>query len=149
MGRRALLSVAAFVFAMAVAGSPPASAQSAEDGVRKAESDRFTAMLKRDTPALERLLAPDLVYTHGDGRVVDKATFIAESKTGDFVYQTIEPGEVKIRVFGNTAVVTGAAGMTVVNKGAPAQIKIRYTTVQVQRNGTWQMVAWQATRLPQ
>jgi hypothetical protein len=35
-----------------------------------------------------------------------------------------------------------------VNKGAPAKIRIRYTNTQVKKNGSWQMVAWQATRLP-
>jgi len=51
-------------------------------------------------------------------------------------------------VFGDVAVVTGGAGMHVVNQGVPADIKIRYTDVHVKRNGAWEMVAWEATRLP-
>ena len=54
-----------------------------------------------------------------------------------------------VRIFGDTAIVVGTAGMQVVNKGAPAKIRIAYTTAQLRRNGSWQMVAWHATRLAQ
>ena len=117
--------------------------------VQKAENDRFAAMLKADVAALEKLLGADLTYTHGDGRVIGKAAFISDFKTGAFKYTTIQPNDMTIRVFGDVAVVTGGAGMHVVNQGVPADIKIRYTDVHVRRNGAWEMVAWEATRLPQ
>ena len=146
MDRRAFLAAVATQAAVL----PPENAtRKTEEDVRKAESSRFAAMLKGDLAVLEKLLAPELSYTHGDGRVVDKATFIAELKAGDFKYERIEPTDVKVRIFGDTAVVTGGAGMRVVNKGVPAQIRIRYTTTQIRRNGSWQMVAWHATRLAQ
>ncbi len=145
MNRRAFL--AAVVLFLVMPGV--ASSQTADAAVRKAETDRFAAMLKGDLAALDTLLAADLTYTHGDGRVVNKAAFIADLKTGDFKYVSIDPENVQVRVFGDTAVVTGAAGMRVVNKGAPAQIQIVYTTVHVRRGGAWQMVAWHATRVAQ
>jgi ketosteroid isomerase-like protein len=119
-----------------------------EDDVRRAETDRFAAMVKADVATLDKLLAPELSYTHGDARVVDKSVFIAELKAGDFKYLTIVPNDLHVRVYGNTAVVTGGAGMDIVNKGVPAKIRIRYTNMQIKKNGSWQMVAWQATRLP-
>ena len=119
-----------------------------QEAVRKAETDRFAAMLKADVTALDKLLGADLTYTHGDGRVIGKAAFIADFKTGAFKYTTIEPNDMTVRVFGDVAVVTGGAAMHVVNQGVPADIKIRYTDVHVRRNGAWQMVAWEATRLP-
>ena len=84
MNRKGFLAVLVFLFLVSASEWMPATAQSAEQEVRKAESDRFAAMLKGDMAALERLLAPELIYTHGDGRVVDKAAFIADLKTGDF-----------------------------------------------------------------
>ncbi len=148
MNRKGFLAVLVFLFLVS-AGEWPVTAQSAEQEVRKAESDRFAAMLKGDLAALERLLAPELIYTHGDGRVVDKAAFIADLKTGDFKYVTIDAVEPKVRVFGDTAIVSGVAGMSVVNKGAPAKIRIVYSTTQLRRNGSWQMISWHATRLAQ
>ncbi|MCM3879651.1 MAG: nuclear transport factor 2 family protein [Vicinamibacterales bacterium] len=156
MGRRFLVFVLGLL-AIVLAGGPPCAAQgsrapsekTAEQELRQVERDRFAAMVKRDAAVIDKLLAPELIYTHGDGRVIDKATFIAELKSGDFQYVTIEPTDVSVRVFGDAAVVTGGAGMHVINKGVPAQIKIRYTNTQVRRSGSWQMVAWQATRLAQ
>jgi ketosteroid isomerase-like protein len=125
------------------------AASKAEAEVRQAEKDRFAAMVKADVTALDKLLAPELTYTHGDARVIDKAAFLADFKSGAFKYVTIDPSDTKVRLFGDTAVVTGGAAMHVVQNGADAHIKIRYTDVHVRRNGSWQMVAWEATRLPQ
>ena len=148
MNRRGWLAACCVVVGVLTAAGR-AQTNTAEAQVRKAEADRFAAMVKRDLTVIDRLLAPELVYTHGDGRVIDKAAFIADLKTGDFKYVSIEPTDLKVQIFGDTAIVTGGAGMQVVNKGAPAQIKIRYTNVQLRRNGSWQMVTWQATRLAQ
>ncbi|HTG89177.1 MAG TPA: nuclear transport factor 2 family protein [Vicinamibacterales bacterium] len=149
MNRRRFLAGVVLLSSVVAGVWVPAFAQSAEQDVRKAERDRFAAMLKNDVAALDRLLAPELIYTHGDGRVVDKAAFIADLKTGDFKYVTIDAGEPTVRVFGDAAIVNGTAGMSVVNKGAPAKIRIVYSTTQVRRNGSWQMVSWHATRLAQ
>ena len=156
MNRRVFVSLALLM--TTAAGSTLFAGQAAPAGgatskdeaaVRKAESDRFAAMLKADVVTLDKLLAPDLTYTHGDSRVIDKAQFLSDFKTGAFKYVTIEPNDIKVRIFGDTAVVTGGAGMHVVSNGADANIKIRYTDVHVKRNGAWQMVAWEATRVPQ
>ncbi len=149
MNDRVFLTVLVVLFSAAAAEWTPAVAQGAEQEVRKAESARFGAMVKNDLAALDKLLAPELIYTHGDGRVVDKAAFIADLKTGDFKYVSIDAGESKVRVFGDTAIVSGVAGMSVTNKGAPAKIRIVYSTTHLRRNGSWQMVAWHATRLAQ
>ena len=88
-------------------------------------------------------------YTHSNARVQGKAAFIDDIKTGKIKYLTIDPSEQKARVFGTTAVVTGGAAVHVVQNGNDLTFKIRYTDTHVQRNGAWQMVAWQSTRLPQ
>ena len=143
----AVIALAGTLFALQAPPAPNATSKD-QEAVRKAEADRFAAMLKADVAALDKLLAADLTYTHGDGRVIGKAAFISDFKTGAFKYTTIEPNDMTVRVFGDVAVVTGGAAMHVVNNGAPADIKIRYTDVHVRRNGVWQMVAWEATRLP-
>jgi len=149
MNRRVFFNaVAITAIASRVSAGQASSPHKDEEDVRRAEADRFAAMVKADAASLDKLLAPELSYTHGDARVVDKSVFLAELKAGDFKYLTITPTDIKVRVYGNTAVVTGGAGMDIVNKGAPAKIRIRYTNTQVKKNGAWQMVAWQATRLP-
>ena len=116
----------------------------------QAEKDRFAAMLKSDAATLGKLIADDVTYVHGSATMVTKAQFIGDLTSGAFKYVTITPEEKewKVRVVGNVAIVNGAAAMRVVDHGKDQNIKIRYTNVQVNRDGRWQMVAWQATRLP-
>jgi hypothetical protein len=121
-----------------------------EQQVLQAEKDRFVAMIKSDAAALDRLIAEDVTYTHGSATLVNKAGFIGDLTSGAFKYLSISPDEKewKVRILGNVAIVNGAAGMRVVDHGKDQTIRIRYTNVQVNRAGRWQMVAWQATRLP-
>jgi len=138
------------VFAQAVATpAPGASAVSkAEEQVRQAEKDRFTAMIKADAGDLDKLLATELIYTHSNAQVQDKTSFIADIKNGAIKYLTIEPGDQTVHVFGTAAIVTGVAAVHVIQNGTDLSIKIRYTDVHLNRNGEWQMVAWEATRVP-
>jgi hypothetical protein len=126
----------------------PVAGGAAEQAVLQAEKDRFAAMLKADAPALEKLLATELSYTHSNASVQDKAAFIADIKTGAIKYLMIEPTDMKARVFGTMAIVTGGASVHVIQNGNDLTFKIRYTNAHVNRGGAWQMVAWQATRLP-
>jgi len=130
--------------------SPPsASGSASEQDVGRLEAQRFDAMVKGDGAALDGLLADDLVYTHASGRVDSKASFLDDIKTGQLRYKVIRPEEPKLRVYGDTAVATGLAAVEVNNHGQDLNMKLRYTDVWVNRGGKWQMVAWQATRLPQ
>ena len=103
-----------------------------EPDVRTLDARRFDAMVKGDTAALDGLLADDLVYI----------------KTGQLRYKVIRPEDPKLSVYGDTAVATGLAAVEVNNHGQELNMKLRYTDVWVNRGGKWQMVAWQATRLP-
>jgi Domain of unknown function (DUF4440) len=126
-----------------------AAALKVEQDVQKAEKDRFEAMIKADAGALDKLLGAELSYTHSNAQVQDKAGFISDIRGKNIRYVSIEPSDMHVVVLGTTAVVTGSAAIHVVENGADLTIKVRYTDVQINRRGEWQMVAWQATRLPQ
>ena len=84
-----------------------ASAQTGkvEQQVLQAEKDRFAAMIKGDRPALEKLLADDLTYTHSSALFESKEQFIKSVTSGNIDYVSIVPSESdwKVRVNGNTA----------------------------------------------
>jgi hypothetical protein len=117
----------------------------------QAEKDRFAAMIKPDASALERLLANELTYTHSNASLQSKAEFIGDLKSGTIDYVSVVPNEPewKVRVLGNTAIVTGVAAVNVIDRGTDLKIRIRYINVHVNRDGRWQMIAWQSTRFPQ
>ena len=54
----------------------------------------------------------------------------------------------KIRVYGNTAVVTGMQHIDVTVKGADQTVHLRYLHVWVKESYAWKLVARQATNLP-
>lgn len=151
MASTAMVVAAVGVFAWAPAAVTTAAGQAnpaAEQAVLKADNARFAAMLKADAAALERLLADELSYTHSNAAVQDKKAFIDDIKTGKIKYLTIDVTDQKARVYGDMAIVTGAAAVHVIQNGNDLTIKIRYTDAHVNRAGAWQMVAWQSTRMP-
>ena len=142
------------LFAMMLALAPSMLAQSGtgkvEQQVLQAEKDRFAAMIKGDRPALEKLLADDLTYTHSSALFETKEQFIKSVTSGNIDYVSIVPNEPdwKVRVNGNTAVVNGVAAVNVIDNGKDRKIRIRFTTVHANRSGAWQLLAWQATVIP-
>lgn len=123
-----------------------AQALSAEQAVRQAEDRRVSATIANDFAALDAVLADDLTYGHSNGLVDTKASYIESLRSGKSKYESIERGPSVVRVYGNTAVVTGAA--TVGLRGLATPLSLRYTLAYVLRDGQWRMVAWQSTRAP-
>jgi len=121
----------------------PATAQEVE----RLDAQRFDAMVKADIPALEALLADDLVYTHASGKTDTKASLLDDIKAGQLKYKSFRPEGPTLHRYGDTAVVTGVAAVEVNNHGQELNLKLQYTDVWVNRGGKWQMVAWQSTRL--
>jgi uncharacterized protein (TIGR02246 family) len=118
------------------------------DEVRAAELRRFQVTTARDYEALATLLGDDLVYTHSNALVDSKPSYL-ESLHKGLVYHTIEPREMKVRVYGDTAIINAEATIiTSTGGGEKRPNELRYTDVWVRREGRWQMVAWQSTRLP-
>ncbi|HZP25527.1 MAG TPA: nuclear transport factor 2 family protein [Dehalococcoidia bacterium] len=118
-----------------------------ETEVRQIESRKFAAMVNREFAELEHILADDLTYTHSIGQLENKAEYLATLRSGNLVYQAIETEELNVRVYGDASVVTGRAKMRVGSGDQSTNLLIRFTDVYVKREGRWQLVAWQATRL--
>lgn len=109
---------------------------------------RMQAMAAKDVAILQSVLADDLIYTHSSGRLDTKKSLIDAMVSGATVYTAIEPFEVKAQDLGDSVVLTGIAQIKVVSNGTPNAFGVRFTDVYTRRNGTWQMVTWQSTRLP-
>jgi len=143
-------AIAVMVMVM-LAGNPAGAGQasSAKAAVRQAEGDRFAAMSANDVAAVERMLGDDLVYTHSTAQVESKTEFLESMRGGTVKYISLEARDQVVRVYGQTAVITGGVTITSMNRGEHRRSVLRYTDVWVQRDGRWQMVSWQSTRLPE
>ena len=124
------------------------STRQVEQEIRQREIRRFEAMVRGDVAALDDILAEDLTYTHATGVFETKAEFIAKLKSGQTKYESFTPEDVLVRLYGTTSVVTGVARVKVQVKGEHLSFQLRFMDVYVKKGDRWQMVAWQATRLP-
>jgi hypothetical protein len=115
------------------------------------ERQRVAAMVNRDLAALDRILADDLTYTHSGGRTDTKASFIALIAEPDHGYLGVDYSDEEVRPAGaDGAIVRGIAQIRLIREGG-AQISypVLFLDVYARRDGRWQMVAWQATRVPE
>ena len=135
-----LVSSAAFAFSQAPG--------KLEQEIMQLEQERVDAVVKGDTAKLEQMFADELVYTHSNARVESKSDFLNSVKTGSIKYEAMKHSNVKVSMYGNTAVMRGESDIKVVNNGQPVAFRIRFLNVYVKKDGRWQMTAWQSTRLP-
>ena len=84
---------------------PAFAASTEEDAVAKNVEAFRVAQFGADAKAFEVLCAPELSYSHSDGRVEDKATFIANATNGKSKFLALEYLEPQIRVVGPAAIV--------------------------------------------
>jgi ketosteroid isomerase-like protein len=82
-----------------------ASEADEEASVAKSVEAFRAAQIAADAKALDALCAPELSYSHSDGRVEDKATFIANATSGKSKFLSLAYEDVKIRVVGTSAIV--------------------------------------------
>lgn len=127
--------------------SGKADTSSVEKTLMQMERDWTEAGLKKDVKTFDRIIADDWVALDFLGKTVTKAEAVADLKSGSSTNQSVQLGEMKVRTFGNTAVVTGSDTEKSTYKGKDSSGKYVWTDVFVNRNGRWQVVASQSTKL--
>src|ERR1043166_8689799 len=92
--------------AIGLLGAVPALAASAdEEAVAKNVEAFRLAQVAADAKAFDALCAPELSYSHSDGRVEDKAAFITNATSGKSKFLSLAYNDLKVRVVGTAAIV--------------------------------------------
>src|ERR1700736_5839004 len=105
------------------------------------EHDWLNAEKNHDAAAFEKLVADDWIAISPDGKSQTKAERAAEIKAAYIASATL--GNMKVRVFGDTAVVTGTDDEVTMTEGKKSSDHYVWTDVFVKRNGKWLGVASQ------
>jgi ketosteroid isomerase-like protein len=156
MRRALLIAVVCLVPAVRGADVPPVA--EAEREIREFEAQFARAVVEGDRAFYDRVLAADFTHTSHAGVFKTRAEFLAEgksgargdSKSGTTRYDAYDVDDLAIRTYGDTAVVTGRTtprGRTAL--GQPITGQYRYLRVWVKRQGRWQAVAFEGTRIAQ
>jgi ketosteroid isomerase-like protein len=119
---------------------------SVEQILKQMEREWGQAEIKKDYEAVDRILAEDWVGIDYDGKIVAKPQAMEDLKSGTSTLVSEALGPMTVRVFGNTAVVTGSDTERSTDRRKDSSGKYVWTDVFVFRNGRWQVVASQSTK---
>ena len=92
---------------------------SSEKEILALEDRRLAAQVAEDFETLEALVHDELVYTHSSGVVDTKASWIESMRTRRTRYRKATASARKVRIFGDTALVTGQADFEAEISGRP------------------------------
>lgn len=105
------------------------------------------ALLSKDSIALTSLLANDVTYGHTNGLIQTKQQIIRSVMSGDQDYKKIDPINMDIRVFDNTAIVTMSSIVNMNYQNKPLDFKMYVTLVWINDQGEWKLEARQSVKI--
>jgi ketosteroid isomerase-like protein len=122
-------------------------AQDVKEQLKKLEMDRAAAVVKGDTATLDKQTADDYVLISMSGRMSDKSQMLNGFKSGQSKLTSNDLSDLKVRVYGDVAVVTGKADVKGTLGGQDATGQVLFTRVYVKKDARWQSVSFQQTRV--
>lgn len=117
-----------------------------EEELLKLEKEFARAIVKNDAEAIGQFLADDWVIIDADGGIIDKARFLGVVESGALTHEMMESDDVEVRIYGDSAVVSGLTRTKGKFMGQDFSTQERATDVFVMQNGRWQCVFSQLTR---
>lgn len=105
------------------------------------------AVVSNNVKQMDHLLADDYLGISANGTVETKAEALAQRRAGTVRIQSLTLSDIKVRVYGKTAVVTSRAELTGVNGESNISGNYRYTRVYNKRFGQWKIISFEASRM--
>ena len=142
-----LFCLLALVPAVSVSGSQPQRVKSDQEILIQLERDWDDAFHRKDVGFIESILAEEFMATHGDGSRSDKAQELALVAELNEQIESSTLDEFTVKVYGDTAIVWFTQHLIGPSQGRTLAVTYRYVDVFVIREGRWQCVASQITRV--
>jgi ketosteroid isomerase-like protein len=115
----------------------------------KVTHDWATARQQANLSAVDRITAPDWMFTNPEGVLISKAQADANLKTGVIKFTSFKLDDIAVHVHGDTAVVFALQTQQLTLGGNQISGQFRSTDTFVKRDGRWQCIASQVTRVSQ
>ena len=126
----------------------PAAGQADSSELERLESVWNSAHRAGDVDALDRIWADDLEVNVPGMTPMNKAESLAFARAGRMRFERYETSDVKVRVYGDTAVVTGRLQRTRTVGGRQRADDWRFTKVYARQAGAWRVVSFHASDSP-
>lgn len=98
--------------------------------------------------SLNAILDDQVQYIHSNGWVQNKKEVLEDMRSGKLVYQNVTVKEDQVRMYGETAIVTGLGTFEGVNNGTAFKLDLRYTEVYLNTQSGWRLVSRHSNRMP-
>jgi ketosteroid isomerase-like protein len=122
-------------------------AQSDQDVLIQLERDWDYAYHHKDVKFIENVLAMEFVAVYAEGQHADRTRELQLAAEFNQQIDSSVLDEFNVRIYGDTAVVLFTQKLTGPSKGQPLTLTFRYIDVFVMRDGRWQCVVSQSTRV--
>jgi len=117
-----------------------------EEELLKLERAFADAIIKNDLKSIGRIVADDWIIVDPNGEIVDRTRFFEVIKSGALTHDIMESGDFRVRVYGESAVVTAITSTKGKFMGQEFSTRERATDAFVKRDGRWQCVLTHLTR---
>jgi ketosteroid isomerase-like protein len=137
------------VFQGAAVSSPPLERNqrmTAEEELLKLENEFAEAIVNNNLEGIGRLVTDDWIIIDPNGEIVDRTRFFEVIKSGALTHDMMESEDLRVRVYGDSAVVTALTRTRGKFMGQDFSTQERATDVFVKRDGRWQCVLSHLTR---
>ncbi len=128
------------------ASSTTRESSGVSDQLKKLEDEWARAGMNKDRAAMERIEADDYLFVMPDGNVRNKTQDLEALAKSN--YTSFSNRDMQVRMLGNdTAEVVGITHIAGTENGQDISGDYRFTDVFVNKNGKWQAVSTQSTKL--
>jgi ketosteroid isomerase-like protein len=135
------------VLLVAACGRAFGDQTSDERDLKQLVKDLNAAIVKADIAFLERVLDQDYVHYRPRGTVENRAQYLENRKTGNVNFESLVADDVKVRFYGDTAIVTYRSTAKGKDQQGAIDEQRLWTRVFVRRDGRWQLVHSQGTSI--
>lgn len=108
------------------------------------------ASQKKDADTIAGMLSNEYFYTGTEGEVGDAALLLKHAREGEADeprYQSYKIDDIRVRIYGNTAVVTGRWTGSGTAQNKHAIVRERWTDVWVRQHNVWKCVCSHSTKI--
>ena len=122
-----------------------ATAADDEKAVAALDTQYQKAVSKNDAATMDRILADDFVLVTGRGAIYTKADLLKDARDKTEIYERQEDTQQKVRVWGDTAVVTALLWVKGTSAGKPIDYQLWFSDTYVRTPKGWRYVFGQAS----
>jgi len=116
-----------------------------EDELAKVEAEFANAIVKNSPEEIRQFVSDDWIIINADGGIIDRQRFLEVIKSGTLTHEMMESDDMRVRVYGDSAVVSAVTRSKGEFMGQEFTTHERSTDVFVRRDGQWRCVLTQLT----